>query len=287
MSGVDYSKMSEAEIDAALAANAAEPQVIADTPAPPQPKAEEPAPKETAPPAEEPPPQEEPVPSEPEEAPPSTDEIDLKAVEEEGQKIEREKWQAQLALQQAHSSRLAGELGFLRKQLESRPTATEHYQPESPEEENRLVRVERELQAEKSARIRGEVAQAIREGILALDAPELQTIQKELAEAAPKYREQLTAASEMTDPATARQIAEAVGRSMIADAKELAWSNRRKALEEKKASQTEALRARKRAASVSGGGAASTARPAPKTYEQMTDAELAAEMDKEFGVRRG
>lgn len=287
MAEPNYDTMTDAELEAALADNAAQPEVLSDTrpTAPPEPPRPEPEAKAEP----EPEPEPEPEVAKDAEKPLEDDEVDLKASDDERTAIEREKWNAEKALLSAHSSRLAGEVGFLRKELEAvRQRPTEPYQPESPEDENRLVRMERELQAERTARIRSEVAQAVKESIAGLDAPDLNVVQAEISLVAPKYREQFTAALESQDPALARQIAEAVGRSVIADAKELAWTNRRKALEEKKAAQADAMRARKKAAAVSGGGAASAARPATqKSYEEMTQAELDAEMDKVFGRRQG
>ena len=55
--------------------------------------------------------------------------------------------------------------------------------------------------------------------------------------------------------------------------------------EEKRAAQVRDLDAKKKAAAVSGGGAASVPRPVPKTYDEMTIDELEVEMAKEFGSR--
>jgi len=277
----DYANMSEAELDALFAKGEGfvptEPEKVAE-PAPvpepepePEPKAAQPAEPETPPQAE----------------PPAVEvEDDLAKLEEEGLRLEREKLKADLALQQAHSSRLAGEIGYLKKQLESTPReAREPYEPQTPEEQDRLTRLEQAFLESERKRSQLAVAQAAETAINALDAPELASIRSEIAEVAPKYREQLASAREVNDPTLARQLADAIGRSVIADAKELAWTNRRKALEEKRTVQQAALTARKKSAAVSGGSASSAPRPAPKTYDQMTPEELDAEMEKEFGRR--
>jgi hypothetical protein len=213
-------------------------------------------------------------------------ETDAAAIEAEGERIERERLQAALALQQAHSSRLAGEIGHLRKQLEAIPKASEPFEPQSPEEMDRLSRLEQAFSDSEARRGRIEVAQAVESAISVLDVADVVgPIQAEISQVAPKYKEQFEAARQVTDPGLARQMADAIGRSVIADAKELAWTNRRKTLLEKQAAQAKDLVARKKAATVSGSGTTSTSRPAPKTYDQMTSEELDAEMEKEFGRR--
>jgi hypothetical protein len=220
------------------------------------------------------------------EPPPAEVEVDLAAVDAEGERIKREKMEADLAFQKAHASRLAGEIGYLREQLKSVPrTASDSYEPSTPEEQDRLSRLEHAFLESENRRTQLEVAQAAESALNALDVPELTSIQAEIGEVVTKYREQFASVKEVNDPALARQLADAIGRSVIADAKELAWTNRRKALEEKRTVQQTALAARKKASAVSGGGATPGPRPAPKTYDQMTAAELDAEMDKEFGRR--
>ena len=268
---INYENLSEAELDALFAKGEG--------------FASEPTPEPVAP---EPTPEPEPTPVEPEpSAEPITEPEPEPAVEpvDEEAKIKQEQFEAKLRLQEAHASRMAGEIGFLREQLKSRPLPSEPYEPQSEADIDRLTQLERRFQESEAHRTQIEVAQAVESAVNALDVAEvIQSIQAEITAVAPKYAEQLNAARQVSDPVLARQLADAVCRSVIADAKEMAWTNRRKSLEEKKAVQARELTARKKSATVSGGGAVSATRPAAKPYDEMTPSELDAEMDKEFGV---
>lgn len=278
-----YDGLSEAELDALFSKGEGflkpEGEKPIEPPAPP------PAPPEPEPEPEAAKPVEPEMP--PVEEPPAVEvEDDFAAMDAEGERLKRERIEADLAFQKAHASRLAGEIGYLREQLKSAPrTASESYEPQTQDEQDRLTRLENAFLDSEKRRTQLEVAQAADAAVSALDVPELSSLKAELAEVVPKYREQFASAREVNDPQLARQLADAIGRSVIADAKELAWTNRRKVLEEKRTVQQAALTARKKSAAVSGGSATSASRPAPKTYDQMTPEELDAEMEKEFGRR--
>lgn len=266
---IDYDKMTESELDALLKAEGlAEPE---ETP-PPSPVASEE-------PQEEPQPEPEVIEPQPEPVEDPEPGIDAESFEAEGVRIKTEKLEADLNMQKAHSSRLAGEIGYLKQQLKAIPHSSEPYEPQSQAEMDRLSQLEQRFAESETRRNQIEVAQAVESAIGALDVPEItQSLMAEIGIVAPRYAEQLQSAKEISDPQLARQIADAIGRSVIADAKELAWSNRRKSLEEKKAVQAKDLVTRKKAATVSGSGATSAPKPAPKTYDDWTLDELDAEL---------
>ena len=223
--------------------------------APPEPPVEAAPPVEEAPPAE---------------APPEEPEIDLAASEKEGDRIAREKLEAALALQQAHSSRLAGEIGYLKQKLESNPRSSEPYQPETQAELDRLTSLEQRLADSENRRIKTEVSQAIESELNSLDGAWSKELATEIAAVAPKYADQIKAARESTDPALARQISKAVGLLVRAEAMQMSWDTKHKALVEKKAATVSAATSAKKAATISGSGAVPTPPPQPKSFADMT-----------------
>ena len=152
----------------------------------------------------------------------------------------------------------------------------EPFQPESEAELDRLSTLERRVQESETQRIKAEVQAAINQSIAALQTPDLDPLMPFINQVAPNYRQQIEAAHESNDPALARQIAEAVGRSVIADAKELAWEARHKELLERKAATVADMKKAKQAATISASGAVPAAPPKPKTFADMT----AEEADK-------
>lgn len=238
---------------------------------------------ETPKPPEEPPAESVPSPAEPEPAPAAEaapepeqePEIDEAKIQAELEAARREKLEAALAAQQAHASRLAGEIGYLKEKLkavESRPS--EPYRPDTEAEIDRLAELERrqaELEATEKARA---VAQAVGQSLAITDANTLAELKAELEAVVPKYEEQFQALLAMDNPNLARQAAEAIRRSVLADAKELKWQNRHKEFTEKRAATVPESVKAKRAATVSASGAVPAPPPKPKTYADMSSDEL-------------
>ena len=276
MSEVDYSKMSEDELNELLVSGGGVVEDVPEKEAEPSPTPA--VPEEIVPPVEE----EKVAPQEPTE-PDERDE--LATLEAQEERVKRERLEAQLQLQMAHNSRLAGKLGFLENQVKSISRTSEPYEPQSQVEVDRLSALEARLEQSEALSSKSEVSQAVERAVSALDGPWVVELAAEIAEIAPRYVEQLKAAQETSDPDLARQIASAVALTIKAEAQELAWSNRKKSLIEKRSSQVQELSAKKKAATISGGGGTSVPRPAPKTYDQMTPDELEAEMQREFSRR--
>lgn len=204
-------------------------------------------------------------------------EEDEAALESEGERLKREKLEAKLELLEAHNSRLAGKLGFFEQQLKSVPRASEPYEPQTQEEMDRLGQLEQRFAQSEAVRTQTEVDQAVESAINALDTPEVvQTLSAEIAAVAPKYAEQLAAARTVGDPRLARQEATAIGRSVLAEARELHWENRHKALIEKRASTAgDSLKAKK-AAAPSASGTVPAPQAKPKTFADLTPSEADA-----------
>jgi hypothetical protein len=239
----------------------------------------EPAPSTPEP--ETPPAEPEPA-AEPESTPEPEPEQDIEAqaaaLAAEGERIRNEKLQADLEFQRAHASRLAGEIGYLKEQIKSIQRPSEPYEPQSEAELDRLSQLEARLERSESERLRTEVAQAVESAINALDSPSIADIDSQLADVIPKYRGEFEAAQAMQDPNMARQMATAVGRSIIAEAMELKWQQDHAKFAEMKAASTAGNAKAKKAAAPSASGAVPPPAAKPRTVADWSPAELDAWM---------
>jgi hypothetical protein len=214
------------------------------------------------------------APEEPSEPTPSSDEVDLSALEREGDKLAREKLEAQLELVMAHNSRLAGKLGFLEQKLNSAPVSSEPYEPQTQQDVDRLTLLERRLEESESKRNQAEVSQAIADSVGRLDGPWVQDLAEEIAAVAPKYADQIRAAQESNDPELARQIATAVATVVKAEATQMKWAVRHEAMVKQKEAATVDMARAKRAQTPSGSGGVPPPQSRPKTFADMNAKEL-------------
>ena len=214
------------------------------------------------------------APEEPSEPTPSSDEVDLSALEREGDKLAREKLEAQLELVMAHNSRLAGKLGFLEQKLNSAPVSSEPYEPQTQQDVDRLTLLERRLEESESKRNQTEVSQAIADSVGRLDGPWVQDLAEEIAAVAPKYADQIRAAQESNDPELARQIATAVATVVKAEATQMKWAVRHEAMVKQKEAATVDMARAKRAQTPSGSGGVPPPQSRPKTFADMNAKEL-------------
>lgn len=209
-------------------------------------------------------------------APEPEPEVDLAAHEREGERIKREALEAKVAFQEAHSARLAGEIGYLRKQLSSPPSASEPYQPQSQQEVDRLAELERRFAESESSRISAQVSQAVDASIGSLDGPWVQDLAKEIQQVAPKYADQIKAARETTDPVLARQLATGVALMVKAEATQMRWETQHADMVGRKEASTAANAKAKKAAAPSASGGVPAPPPKQRSYADMTAAEADA-----------
>jgi hypothetical protein len=194
-------------------------------------------------------------------------------------RIEHEKLQAQLELQRAHASRLAGEIGHLRRQVTApEPDGAEGYN-QDPDLAQRFDRLESRINSDA-------IATAIAQEVQALQSPEVKALHDGgwLAKAAAPYEQDWTAATSATDANTARLLARAVARSTVADAKALQFQALREQAQTKAADQAAKLRERKIAAGATSTTPATAARPKPKTFSEMSEAEQDRFVDSQLGI---
>lgn len=216
------------------------------------------------------------VEAEPEPEPEVKPELDLADLEREGDRISREKLEAQLSLMMAHNSRLAGKLGFLEQKLNSVPAPSEPYEPQSSQDMDRLTLVEQRLASVEARRVQSEVSQAVAESIGRLDGPWVQELAKEIASVAPKYADQMKAAQDSNDPELARQIATAVATVVKAEATQMKWQERHDSVISQRTAATADMAKAKKAQTPSGSGGVPSPPPQPKTTADMTAAEADA-----------
>ncbi len=258
--GVD--SKSDEELDALMAQ--IKPDMTLDIPVDPE-----------APPVEQPAPVEETVEASPE-TPEETSEAepeeeDPAALEAEGHRLQLEKLQAALELQQAHSSRLAGEIGYLKEQQKVRPRPSEpSYVEETETGAEATPEVLRRIERIETYQVQAEVSQAIALGSVGLDEPEARGLREEIISVAPRYKDQMDIVFGLTDSNLARQMSEALTRSILADAKEARWQARHQVLVERKAATASVSAGNKRAATVSASGGVSAPPPKPKALSDLT-----------------
>lgn len=256
----EFGSMSNEELEAVLDG------LTGADPAPAPPPSEPELPEESV--------QPEAAPDSPVEPDPSSDEIDLPAFEREGDKLAREKLEAQLALVMAHNSRLAGKLGFLEQKLNSAPVSSEPYEPQTQQDEDRLTLLERRLADSESKRNQAEVSQAIADSVSRLDGPWVQELAAEIAAVAPKYTDQIRAAQESNDPELARQIATAVATVVKAEATQMKWAERHESMVKQKEAATVDMARAKKAQTPSGSGGVPPPQARPKTFADMNVKDL-------------
>jgi hypothetical protein len=198
-------------------------------------------------------------------------ELDVAASEREGDRIKMQKLEAAILLQQAHNSRLAGEIGYLRNQR-SQPVS-EPYEPQSQQEVDRLQLLEQRFAEAEARRNSFEVSQAVADAIGTMDGPWVNELSAEVQEIAPKYKDQIEAANNATDPEMARQLAMGIAMLVKAEAMEKRWDAKHATLVEKKASSRAENDKAKKAAAPSASGAVPAPPPKAKTIADMTPKE--------------
>ena len=217
-----------------------------------------------------------------EEAPPDQETLLREQVE-----VERKKMEADMALQRAHASRLAGEIGFLKQQLQAR-RAPEPQQPELREDvdysgDDRLTLLQRKLESLETQKRQESVDQAIAGALQGFSSLMGEVSPEELKPAAEKFVGDWQQALDSTDPGTAGAMAKAVLTRIAADVEESRFLVKKQAAEERRAAMTQNLTKQKKAATISGAGAAAPPKPRQKTYDEMTVEELEVELNKLSG----
>jgi hypothetical protein len=188
----------------------------------------------------------------------------------------------ELAAAQLHASRLAGEIGHLRKHG-ARSEADEadgdyrsqQFETALQEQQARLEVLEADRIAAHRTAVSRSIGDRIEQdlgGFTVADEPAMRVSLE-------RRREELEALAQETDPVRVEAGTRYILESVAADVREV----RRSRLNAVRTAQTHDTIARKRAATVSGGGAVSATR-SHKSYDEMTPQELDQAMDAEFGV---
>jgi hypothetical protein len=199
--------------------------------------------------------------------PPELTDAELAAMEA---KAESEKLKAQLQLLTAHSSRLAGEIGFLKQQKTSQPSP-EPYQPETEAEISQLTALQREVHELKQQQTRAAVERALAEGLAPIEAmPDMSRLVEYTKDIAPRYAQQFNDAREVSDPNLARQMATAIALTIRAEALEAEAKAKRTGLEQRRAESSANLKKAKTAATISASGAVPAPTPKQKDFRDMT-----------------
>jgi hypothetical protein len=214
----------------------------------------------------------EPIPEPEKEPDPIEPEIDVAAERQAIWESEKKAMEAQLDLQRAHASRLAGEIGHLRKAAmapRTEPARSESYEEPVPvdhETRSRLDKLESELRKrDKDIAIASAVGQ--------LNRPEYKEMEAEFKEAMQKFGQDWTDALDTEDPETARLMATRVANAVIAEAEKIKTLKERTSRLEKKAASVSEIEKAKKKSAISSSGSAPAA-PQPKRYEDMTPGEL-------------
>lgn len=200
-------------------------------------------------------------------------------------RLDLEQRDAKLAKQEAHSARLAGELGHIKNLIRGQqprrraePSISDELATDLDEFGDGQARsaLEERLQRLEDQMARSAISAAIGEVIAELDArPDVPEYLKEIAVIAPRYKDDMDSAYSAPDVDSARKLARAAVLGMIADAKEASWQARHEEAERKRTETDAALRVKKRAA-----GLPSSSAPAPKTQrkprtvDDLTDDQL-------------
>lgn len=225
----------------------------------------------------EPEPTPEPEPEAPAAEAPPEPEPDLSELEKQERELKERRLLEQLELLQAHNSRLAGKLGFLENKLkEVKPAAEPEYRPD-PEAEPEVERLKREFQTLREEREAEKRAQALAEEAAAARAryAESKYTPEEIAAAAEKFAPMWQEALDAADTNSARELARAVMARVSTEIETTRLAAKIKAARELKAT-SESKRAEvKKAATISGSGAAPTPPSRPKRPDEMTPDELA------------
>jgi hypothetical protein len=244
--------------------------------------AEEIIPEETKEEAPEPPPAEEPAqeaveePTPTEEAPQEVEDKEQSYMKEilDQWQLEKKALEAKLDLAQAHASRLAGEIGYLKKHsgVRSEPMRPDTESLEEPttsdgETLSRLERIESEIRRrDREAAIAAEVA--------SMRGPDHEKMAEEIKVTAEKYAPDWQAALETEDPEAARLMVRRVLNAVLAEAEILRSTKEREARQIQKAEQMASQKEAKKKAVPSASGSTPPPKPKPKTIEEMSDKEL-------------
>ena len=203
--------------------------------------------------------------------------IDLAALEAEERKIDRDRLETKLEQLTLHNSRLAGQIGELRK-TQSR-AGTEY--AEIPQDDERIVELRRTVQELKDAQRSEARGRAVSEEIQAVLAkPYLKGVdQAFVAAATQKYDAAWNEAISEEDPDLARLNARTVLLSVAAEARRNQLDKATTAARERSVEQTRVATSAKLKASVSGGGSAAVAAPRVALKDKSL-AEMAAMLDE-------
>jgi hypothetical protein len=216
-----------------------------------------------------------------EESDPEADtEAELRSLEQKERELREKRLQEQLDLMQAHNSRLAGEIGFLKGRLKDRPTRPEREETPEIESEPELDRLRSEIYKINEERSAEKRANAIAEEAAVWRAryTEAKYTPEEVSAAAEKYSKLWQEALDSSDVNSAREIARAVMARVSTEIEERRLENALKAAREKKAESEKRRTETKKSASISATGAIPTPPKKEKTPEDMTPEELAREL---------
>ena len=241
-------------------------------------KEEAPAPVEATPPVEEATP---PADTKPDEAPveetPAPVEIDQAAIEAETRRIDDERRDTEMQKLMAHNSRLAGQIGELRK---AQSRAGTEYQ-EIPQDDERIVELRNAVQEMRDAQRSEARNRAVAEEVNAVLAkPYLKDVDQSLiAAATQKFEAAWEEALSEDDPDLARLNCRTVLLSTAAEARRLQLAQAQNTARERSAEQTRVATSAKLKASVSGGGSAAPPTPQVQLADKSLD-ELAKMLDE-------
>lgn len=213
-----------------------------------------------------------------EEAVEPTKDFDLGELENRLRQSEEQAFRAKM---EAHNSRLAGQIGYLKDQLKrAQPEGRDPYGDDAPSEVSQLRAELAELRAERqaggnsqavAAAIQHETAQFISEW------DDSDDFQAEMAAVIPKYAERFNRSMQAGSDEEARANAREVLAYVQRDAMRLKISSAKKAAAERNKANSKAMRNKKKvSASASSASRANTApRKSPKTPATATKEELA------------
>ena|SRR6185436_6982612 len=242
-------------------------------------KEEAPAPVEATPPVEAATPPVE-VETKPEETTPAetpAPEIDQAAIEAETRRIDDERRDTEMQKLMAHNSRLAGQIGELRK---AQSRAGTEYQ-EIPQDDERIVELRAAVQEMREAQRSEARNRAVAEEVNSVLAkPYLKDVDQSLiAAATQKFEAAWEEALSEDDPDLARLNCRTVLLSTAAEARRLQLAQAQNTARERSAEQTRVATSAKLKASVSGGGSAAVPTPQVQLRDKSLD-ELAKMLDE-------
>lgn len=198
-------------------------------------------------------------------------------IDRETLRVELERRDAALKLQQAHGSRLAGQIGYLQQELEKMKQSPSRAEMSDLDSDDVSVveRLQREVASIRESKVAEDVDRAIAEATSVLSSnPDLQGFEKSEYEALlTPYAQYWQDALASKDPATARLLASAVSANLVADAKVLRLKKQAEAIRAKKTVQVEETRNRKLASGVVKSSTPSPSKRPAKSFEELSEAD--------------